>query len=189
MDTRRMRRLCTYLLRNLGPETATVEGLFTALCSAMSTRCGRPVSYRPVAFPVGTVSGLWVATDTQHLILIEESTVPEHQLVILGHELWHIESHEGETTPIGAAEASHLLAPQLKASDVRRIAQRATARSHVHQSDQEELACEMFGSILGSKAGKMLALDNQVGVADTSAKLAARLQVSLGSLAGPGGAG
>ncbi|MCD9145987.1 hypothetical protein LUZ16_28710 [Streptomyces albireticuli] len=107
MDLKRMRRLCAELLSGLDlPGPARPDVLFTALCAGMSRRHDRPVSHRLVSFPAGTVSGLWVATDAQHLVLCEKDTAPVHQLVILGHDLWHLEEHHRADPALSTAEAA-----------------------------------------------------------------------------------
>lgn len=45
---------------------------------------------RKAPFPPVTVSGLWVDRASHDLIVYEENTRPEHQLVIIGHEAWHM---------------------------------------------------------------------------------------------------
>ena len=82
--------------------------LYAALCAAMSRRRGRPVVFRMAAFPPGTASGLWLDMADRDLVVVEERTAPEHQLVILGHELWHMKAgHRGHhvegTTVAGPA--------------------------------------------------------------------------------------
>ncbi|MDA5279969.1 toxin-antitoxin system, toxin component [Streptomyces sp. Isolate_45] len=44
-----------------------------------------------ISFPLGTVSGLALNLGEQDLVLVEERTVAEHQLIITGHELCHLE--------------------------------------------------------------------------------------------------
>ncbi|MEU2284274.1 toxin-antitoxin system, toxin component [Streptomyces sp. NPDC013178] len=50
-----------------------------------------------------TASGLWVDRTTHDLIVYEENTDPEHQLVIIGHEAWHMfQGHSGSSTHHGS---------------------------------------------------------------------------------------
>ncbi|MGQ4434562.1 toxin-antitoxin system, toxin component [Streptomyces sp. SAS_260] len=51
---------------------------------------GRPVRLRKAALPHGTASGLWIERTTHDLIVYEQNTDREHQLVIIGHEAWHM---------------------------------------------------------------------------------------------------
>ena len=88
-----MRRLCGELVTELTlPVPARPADLYAALCEAMSRRRGRPVLFRTAAFPPGTASGLWLDMADQDLVVVEERTAPDHQLVILGHELWHMKA-------------------------------------------------------------------------------------------------
>ncbi len=94
---REMARLCEALLAGLSlPAEAGPEETHRALCVAMSGLRGRPVRFRTAVFPPGTASGLWLAFDDQDVVVVEERTAPNHQLVILGHELWHMAAgHRG----------------------------------------------------------------------------------------------
>ncbi|MFG2295832.1 hypothetical protein [Streptomyces sp. NPDC048603] len=92
MGIKAMRRTRDAILRGLElPTPVDAAGVFSALCASMARRHRQPVDYRLVRFPVSTVSGLLVRTEHRNLILIEENTSTEHQLGILGHELWHLE--------------------------------------------------------------------------------------------------
>ncbi|MGK5630986.1 hypothetical protein [Streptomyces sp. URMC 123] len=147
----------------------------------MSKRHGRPVTHRLVPFPPRTVSGLWVATDTRHLILCEANTVPDHQLVILGHEFWHLEAHQANPAALDITEASRLFAPNLDAAVVERVATRVAARTDY--CEDEETEAELFGSLLGAKARRRLPSDRIVdpagGVPESAVALVRRLEVSL----------
>lgn len=105
-----MRRLCGELVAELTlPAPARPEELYAALCDGMSRRRGRPVLFRTAAFPPGTASGLWLDMADQDLVVIEERTAPDHQLVILGHELWHMKAGHCSHHVEGAAVAARLL--------------------------------------------------------------------------------
>ncbi|WP_086793654.1 toxin-antitoxin system, toxin component, partial [Streptomyces thermovulgaris] len=118
-----MRRLCAELLDELTlPAPARPADLCTALCDAMSRRRGRPVRFRTAAFPPGTASGLWLDMHDQDLILVEERTAPDHQLVILGHELWHMQAGHGGHDVDGAHVAARLLD---EGADLRTVVHRA----------------------------------------------------------------
>ncbi|MET9256551.1 hypothetical protein [Streptomyces sp. NPDC003717] len=55
-----------------------------------------------------TASGLWVNRAGHDLIVYEENTRPEHQLVIIGHEAWHmLHGHCATTHPHTAHRADH----------------------------------------------------------------------------------
>ncbi|MGN5378556.1 toxin-antitoxin system, toxin component family protein [Streptomyces lasalocidi] len=69
-----------------------VRGLCRALCEEMSVRRGgRPVELRFERFPDELeVTGLCVEFADFDLVIVEERAAPVQQLVILGHELWHL---------------------------------------------------------------------------------------------------
>ncbi|MFI0914247.1 hypothetical protein [Streptomyces abikoensis] len=177
MDDRRMRRLCADLLRNLAPQRDPGV-LFKALCDRMGERHNEPVVHRIVAFPAGTVSGMWVATESQHLVLIEANTAPDHQLVILGHELWHLEDRQSAIRPLPAGETTPLLTPNPDAATVQHIATRMAARTDYCEHDEAE--AEYFGSLLGSKARRLLTTAPNSPISQKEAALTHRLETSLG---------
>lgn len=86
---RGMRRLSTRLVRNLKPPAGDGD-VIPAIGQALSRVRGRSVRLRSVAFPPATASGLWVDRTSHDLIAYEENTDREHQLVIIGHEAWHM---------------------------------------------------------------------------------------------------
>ncbi|MFF6782633.1 toxin-antitoxin system, toxin component [Streptomyces sp. NPDC012510] len=69
-----------------------VRELGAALCAEMSARRGgRPVKLRFERFPDGIgVTGLWMEFPDFDLVIVEERAESVQQLVILGHELWHM---------------------------------------------------------------------------------------------------
>ncbi len=172
---RDMHRLCGELVGELElPVPARPADLYGALCSAMARRRGRPVRYRTAAFPAGTASGLWLDMADQDLVVIEERTAPDHQLVILGHELWHMQAgHSGHHVD-GAAVAARLLRDdaQLEAT-VRQVA----ARSRFDLSDEQE--AESFGLLLASKCRAWLAGSSVRGPVQRD-HLAGRIEATLG---------
>lgn len=172
---RDMHRLCGELVGELElPAPARPADLYGALCAAMARRRGRPVRFRTAAFPPGTASGLWLDMADQDLVVIEERTAPDHQLVILGHELWHMKAgHHGHPVE-GAAVAARLLRDdaQLEAT-VRQVA----ARSRFDLTDEQE--AESFGLLLASKCRTWLAGSALRGPVQKD-HLAGRIEASLG---------
>lgn len=181
MDVKKMRRVRAELLgglQNFRP--ASPEDLISRLCEVMSDRSGQPVIYRLMPFPAGTVTGLWIATKEQHLVLVEERTDPMHQLVILGHEFWHLESHRDEIKPMGGAEAARLLSRELDADTIHRIAAQTATRTAVCRDEREEQACELFGAMLGNRAAAWLPVtDPGPGEAPRTTDLVRRLEAAL----------
>ncbi|MEV5316524.1 hypothetical protein AB0K92_02405 [Streptomyces sp. NPDC052687] len=101
---RAMRRLSARLVGGLRPLLAD-EDVIPATARALSDVRGRPVHLRQAVFPPFTASGVWVDRTDHDLIVYEENTDPEHQLVIIGHEAWHMfqgHGHTGSGTGDGA---------------------------------------------------------------------------------------
>ncbi|SME97487.1 hypothetical protein SAMN02745830_00905 [Streptomyces sp. Amel2xC10] len=175
-----MRRLCGELVSELDlPAPAAPADLYTALCDGMSRRRGRPVHFRMAAFPADTASGLWLDMADQDLVVIEERTAPDHQLVILGHELWHMKAGHCGHHVGGAAVAARLLK---EGADLQATVLRVAARTRFDQDDEKE--AESFGLLLASKCRALLPGSSaRRGRRD---HLAGRIEASLGYL-GPQG--
>ncbi|TPQ23270.1 toxin-antitoxin system, toxin component [Streptomyces sporangiiformans] len=148
-----MRRLCGELVGELSlPAPADPADLYASLCDAMSRRRGRPVQFRTAAFPPGTASGLWLDMAEQDLVVIEERTAPDHQLVILGHELWHMNSGHCSHHVEGAAVAARLLSDD---ADLQATVLKVAARTRFDLKDEQD--AESFGLLLASKCRAWLA--------------------------------
>ncbi|MFJ4621059.1 toxin-antitoxin system, toxin component [Streptomyces sp. NPDC088812] len=148
-----MRRLRDELVGELTlPAPAAPADLYTALCDGMSRRRGRPVHFRTAAFPPGTASGLWLDMADQDLVVIEERTAPDHQLVILGHELWHMKAGHCSHHVEGAAVAARLLHD---GADLQATVHKVTARTRFDRADERD--AERFGLLLASKCRTWLA--------------------------------
>ncbi|MFF0188100.1 toxin-antitoxin system, toxin component [Streptomyces sp. NPDC005244] len=170
-----MRRLCGELVAELSlPAPAAPADLYAALCGAMSRRRGRPVRFRTAPFPPGTASGLWLDMAEQDLIVIEERTAPDHQLVILGHELWHMKAGHCGHHVEGAAVAARLLN---EGADLRATVLKVAARTRFDLADEKE--AEGFGLLLASKCRTWLAGSSLRGPVQRDG-LAGRIEASLG---------
>ncbi|MFD5517952.1 toxin-antitoxin system, toxin component [Streptomyces sp. NPDC127066] len=170
-----MRRLCGELVSELSlPAPAAPTALYTALCGAMSRRRGRPVRFRTAAFPPGTASGLWLDMAEQDLVVIEERTAPDHQLVILGHELWHMKAGHCSHHVDGAAVAARLLGD---GADLQATVLKVAARTRFDLADEQE--AESFGLLLASKCRTWLAGSSLRGPVQRHG-LAGRIEASLG---------
>lgn len=150
-----------------------VRELGAALCAEMSARRGgRPVKLRFERFPDGIgVTGLWMEFPDFDLVIVEERAETVQQLVILGHELWHMHAGHchhhlpgpdaatlalsGETGAVGGrpgepgecGSALAPLSPELSAA----LGQGGTpiaARNGSHESDEQE--AEEFGHRLAT---------------------------------------
>lgn len=181
---REMRRLCGELVAELTlPVPARPADLYGALCAAMSRRRGRPVQFRMAAFPPGTASGLWLDMADRDLVVIEERTAPAHQLVILGHELWHMKAgHRGHHVA-GAGVATRLLDEDPDEEALTATVMRVAARTRFDLANEKE--AEAFGLLLASKCRTWLAGSSLRGPVQRD-HLAGRIEASLGYL-GPKG--
>ncbi|MCX4524342.1 MULTISPECIES: toxin-antitoxin system, toxin component [unclassified Streptomyces] len=147
-----MRRLCATLTSSLDvgrdlDAPVDPHTLLRRLCDAMSaTRGGRPIVLRFERFPTQlTTSGLWLNMEDYDIVVVEKFTTPDHQLVILGHELWHMQAgHTAAPHGPGAAAAAQSLpdGPDLTYAAV-------AARSH--HEDAHEIEAETFGLLLGDR--------------------------------------
>jgi hypothetical protein len=177
-----MRRLTGALVKAL---RATVDApvdvreLGTALCAQMSARRGgRPVELRFERFPDGVdVTGLWMEFQDFDLVVVEERAEAVQQLVILGHELWHMHAgHCHHQLPDAAAAARALSGdPGLRGS-----ALAVSARNGSHALDERE--AEDFGHRLAT-ALRSWVEGGQDGPADPVGKA---IQASLGYLRSQG---
>ncbi|MDH6218025.1 hypothetical protein M2283_005357 [Streptomyces pseudovenezuelae] len=129
--------------------------IFETLCQVMSERRGRPVQLVMRSFPeelANTTTGLWLDLRDQDVIVVEANLAPDHQLVVLGHELWHMNAghcgHDHDGTAVAARAA---MTEEVDWDLARRVA--ARAQSHT----EDELAAEGFGLLMGSRMGVWLA--------------------------------
>ncbi|MFE9931037.1 toxin-antitoxin system, toxin component [Streptomyces sp. NPDC005533] len=164
--TRAMRRLGGDLLAGarLTPPACAAE-IIGALCTAYGRRRGgRKVDFRFASFPPDTASGLWLEMDARDLLVIEEHTRPEHQLVIACHELWHVDEGTCDSHGPGMAVAARLtgdagtadggagraggLAKLLRSdTGLGTVVRQAAARAD--REDPAEIRAEIFGLYLG----------------------------------------
>jgi hypothetical protein len=170
-----MRRLCGELVAGITiPAPAEPTALYAALCEGMSKRRGRPVEFRMAAFPAGTASGLWLDMADRDLVVVEERTTPDHQLVILGHELWHMNAGHSSHHVAGAVVAARLLTED---GDLGAAVRNVAARTRSHLA--EETDAESFGLLLGSKCRPWLPGSGAYVPAYRDA-IAGRIEASLG---------
>ncbi|MER6348734.1 toxin [Streptomyces sp. NPDC001595] len=133
-----------------------------AFCAAMSARAGRPVQLVFRAFPQDIpVSGLRLDCGDRSIVVVEERAVPESQLVILGHELWHEEQGDGGHHIAGLTASARSLGPEESPDAVRRAAEQILAAHEVPRealltlaaradsADEHEVDAETFGLLFG----------------------------------------
>ncbi|MFF0226554.1 toxin-antitoxin system, toxin component family protein [Streptomyces sp. NPDC004629] len=110
--------------------------LCRALCEEMSAqRGGRPVELRFERFPDEIeVTGLWVEFADFDLVIVEQRAEAVQQLVILGHELWHMHAgHRHHRLP--GAQAARALA---ETPGLRDAALTVAARNGSREADEAE---------------------------------------------------
>ncbi|MET7984343.1 MULTISPECIES: toxin-antitoxin system, toxin component [unclassified Streptomyces] len=132
--------------------------LAEALCAEVGRRRGgRPVQLRFERFPDEIeVTGLWMEFSDFDLVVVEERAETVQQLVILGHELWHMkEGHrdhhvDGATAVARAAlsDRSGWSEPGPRAPFRQEVARSVAARDGSRQAD--EARAEAFGLQLAS---------------------------------------
>ncbi|GLW45853.1 hypothetical protein Stsp02_15150 [Streptomyces sp. NBRC 14336] len=123
-------------LRASGRRPADVRELCADLCAQMSVRRGgRPVKLRFERFPDEIeVTGLCVEFQDFDLVIVEERAEAMQQLVILGHELWHL--HAGHRHPhLAGAAAVDALAER---PDWQDIALGVAARNGSRERDEAD---------------------------------------------------
>ncbi|MFF4709885.1 toxin-antitoxin system, toxin component family protein [Streptomyces eurythermus] len=123
-----------------------IRQLCHALCEEMTAlRAGRPVELRFERFPDEIeVTGLWVEFADFDLIIVEERAEDVQQLVILGHELWHLHAGHRHHHLAGAAAARALA----DAPGWREAALTVAARNGSRETDEAE--ADHFGHRLAT---------------------------------------
>ncbi|MFB7029944.1 MULTISPECIES: toxin-antitoxin system, toxin component [unclassified Streptomyces] len=124
--------------------------LLKAVCASARKSNGREVSLMLEEFPPDTVTGLWVDMGDYDLIAVEANTSPLHQVVILGHELWHLK--EGHCGHGGAAVAARALGERWSLDEA--VARVAAARTEPDL--EEERRAERFGRMLAARCRTFL---------------------------------
>ncbi|MFE7582099.1 toxin-antitoxin system, toxin component [Streptomyces gardneri] len=144
-----MKRHCDELFAGVGsPVPGDVHQLLREMCAYLTRSSGREVRLMFESFPPDTVSGLWLDMGDYDQIVVEANTAPLHQVVIMGHELWH--RHEGGCGHYGGAAtataAARALGERWGVEDaVARVAARTSA------DGDEERRAERFGHMLAAR--------------------------------------
>ncbi|OAL11647.1 hypothetical protein A4V12_29805 [Streptomyces noursei] len=124
------------------------HALLKAICDYVSKSGGCEVRLMLEPFPPDTVSGLWLDLGDHEVIAVEKNTLPFHQMVILGHELWHRkEGRCGQPgSPAGGAAAARMLGDRWDLEEA--LAHVAARTDH---SVAEERRAEKFGRLLAAR--------------------------------------
>ncbi len=146
--SREMRRYRDALVTGLPqPVPERPVELLKAICACAARSSGRELRLMFEEFPPGSVTGLWLDMGDYDLIVLEANTSPLHQLVILGHELWHLkEGHCGHGSAAGATAAARMLGDRWSLADaVGHVAART------EPDLEEERRAEKFGRMLADR--------------------------------------
>ncbi|MFE7133792.1 hypothetical protein ACFVIM_23350 [Streptomyces sp. NPDC057638] len=165
-----MRELREDLTRALEAAAPTgPDEVFAVLCARLAERRGRPVVLRRVDFPPGTASGLYLDMADQDVICVQATTHPLHQMIIFGHEVWHMMAGHGGAHAPGSAVSRAAGDAGLDAP-----VQSLAARTDFHRVQETE--AETFGLELGTHLRRWLD-----GTASSRAgTVARRIQTALG---------
>ncbi|MFI0982533.1 toxin [Streptomyces sp. NPDC021093] len=134
----RLRRTSETLLESLDlPDGSNIA----TLVERLSVDRGRPIQLVAMALGVGHPCGMWLATETFDLIVVEAETGPLHQDHIIAHELAHMLCGHSHASGLDA-ESVGLLLPSL---DPRRVLDVLGRTSY---STEEEQAAEIVASLI-----------------------------------------
>ncbi|MER5468255.1 toxin [Streptomyces sp. NPDC002935] len=161
-----MRRLADALIDPIRVTLpADPEELFAALVSSVNHWRGREVVVHKAAFPPHTATGLWLERDTYDDVIIEERAAVWHQIVIFGHEVWHMS--QGDAAPVHRLGASPGSQPTAARTDF---------------SLRAEQEADLFGMLVGRRLRSLLeASDHSVFAsgAQSADDLAGRIGAAL----------
>ncbi|SDJ00163.1 hypothetical protein SAMN05444157_1217 [Frankineae bacterium MT45] len=138
-DSRDLRRACEARIQGLG-----LDGPFDPieLCAIVQKRRGRALRILPKpANLTGAPCGLWLCTEHEDVVFVDESTSELHQLHILLHEIGHLLCDHSMLTETGDGFAAEYL-PDLDPAMVRWTLSR---HEYVEQQEQE---AEMLATLL-----------------------------------------
>ncbi|XES00549.1 toxin-antitoxin system, toxin component family protein [Streptomyces sp. S1D4-11] len=156
-----------------------VRELAEALCQEMSRRRDdRPIQLRFERFPDEIeVTGLWMEFHDFDLVIVEERAETVQQLVILGHELWHMMAGHSHSHHhyAGAAAAAGALSDD---PGWQEIALTVAARNGSHEADEAE--AEDFGLHLASVFRSWVIGPRTKGPVDPVDPVGQAIQASLG---------
>ncbi|GAA0641182.1 hypothetical protein GCM10009535_17990 [Streptomyces thermocarboxydovorans] len=116
-----MRRLADALIDPIRVRVpADPEVLFEELVKSVSAWRGREVVVHRAKFPPHTASGLWLEREHHDDVVVDERAAVWHQIVILCHEVWHMNRRSaaprsGEARQPVAARSDFSLAEEQEA--------------------------------------------------------------------------
>ncbi|MGW0816052.1 toxin [Streptomyces viridiviolaceus] len=130
-----MRRLADALIDPIKvPIPADPETLFEALVESVTAWRGREIVVRRETFPPHTASGLWLEGETHDVIVVDRRAAVWHQIVILCHEVWHMNRRDTDAPP---------------APDTAGAPRPAAARTDFSLAEEQE--ADRFGMLMGRR--------------------------------------
>ncbi|MFE2581399.1 hypothetical protein [Streptomyces sp. NPDC059378] len=115
---REMRRLSNQLVQCLQLPACDAD-LITAIGEAVNRVRGRPVRLYAVPFPPDVANGVWIDREGHDVIAYEKHADLEHQVVIIGHEIWHMmQGHCGLLTDHGPMASRALTGDVARAQEL-----------------------------------------------------------------------
>ncbi|MFJ9469773.1 toxin [Streptomyces caniferus] len=173
-DLKHLRRVADAVLARLDLPHAC--GIAT-LTEQLSADRGRPIQLVPVALGVRTPCGMWLATDTFDVIIVEAETSRLHQDHIIAHELAHMLCHHRDSTGLDTATMRELL-PHL---DPRRVREMLGRTGY---STAEEQEAEIVASLILERVTRP-PVESVWRVPSADAETVARIENSLNPNAAP----
>jgi len=152
----RVRQRCQERLRQL-----TLPDPFdlTELCRSVSTGRGRPLHVRGIPGPASRARpcGIWIATDDEDWVFVDQQTSPLHRQHIVLHELAHMLcNHPAADLPEN--DMLRRLFPDLSPAMVRTVLSRTSYQSE-YEREAELLASLILAQAQSSAAAIMPVTD------------------------------
>lgn len=169
----KVRRRCKARLRQLA---LPAPFDLTRLCRSVSIGRGRPLHVRGIPGPAtrGRPCGIWIATDDDDWIFVDQRTSPLHRQHIVLHELAHMLcGHAAADLPEN--DMLRRLFPDLSPAMVRTVLSRSS-----YQSEYEREAELLASLILASAQSAALPIMAVTDVSATETEVLRRAALALG---------
>ncbi|MEV8037850.1 toxin-antitoxin system, toxin component [Streptomyces sp. NPDC086182] len=154
------------------PRPLPTPVLLEELIRLAADRRGRPVILRKEIFPPHTASGLWMELATHDVIAVDRRAADWHQVLIVGHEIWHMLEDD-----CGAHDGDQAMAARLFADDSELEPAIAKLATRTNFREQAERDAEKFGLQLVTSLNPWLA---QTANEAPASDIAKRIGASLG---------
>jgi hypothetical protein len=142
VSLRNLRQRCETLLRDLDvPEPFALD----SLCAMLGERRGRPLVLDVLPEPTSQDApcGVWLALESEDVILVEPTTSPLHREHIVLHEIGHLLCDHATSAPLTYMQRR--LFPDLDPAMVARVLGRTS------YTDPQEQEAEMIASLIQSR--------------------------------------